>query len=135
MVGLDEAYAGLNATEGDPLFNADGSEGPALKRAIEFLNAYLAEAKRTVRFIEEVQRLDLLVPQVINVQPKGGAKFTVDGFFVVDEARLAQLDEKEAGSLLRSGYLGWIYMHLLSIHNIADLSTRLDPRLGDRKTA
>lgn len=135
MVALDEDYPGFSTETGDPLFNDDGSDSPALKRGIDFLNAYLVEAKRTMKFVEELKRLDLLVPQVINVTPKGGAKFTVDGFLVVDEARLTKLDDEEAGKLLRSGYMGWIYMHLISIHNISDLSARLDPRLEARKTA
>lgn len=135
MVALDEDYPGFSTETGDPLFNDDGSDTPALKRGIDFLNAYLVEAKRTMKFMEEIKRLDLLVPQVINVTPKGGAKFSVDGFLVVDEARLTKLDDTQAGKLLRSGYLGWIYMHLISIHNIGDLSARLDPRLGARKTA
>lgn len=135
MVALDQDYPGFSIETGEPLFNDDGSDSPALKRAVDFLNTYLAEARRTVEFVEELKRLDLLVPQTINVTPKSGAKFSVDGFFVIDEARLAKLDDKEAGRLLRSGYMGWIYMHLISIHSIADLSARLDPRLESRKTA
>ena len=63
------------------------------------------------------------------VDLKDGPKFTLDGFSAVDEALLAQLDDKDAGNLARNGYLGWIYMHLLSLHNVADLTARLEPRL------
>ena len=82
-----------------------------------------------------LKRLDLLVPQVINVTNKDGSRHTLDGFSVVDEARLTKLDEKEAGTLLRSGHLGWIYMHLLSIHNLGDLNTRLEARINPGKSA
>lgn len=134
-VGIDEAYPGFNTAEGEPMFAEDGTEGPALKRAIEFLNAYQNEARRTQDFAAQLQRLDLLIPRVINVVLKNGSKFALDGFSVVDEARLGKLDDREAGSLLRSGYLGWIYMHLLSMHNVADLSSRLDPRIEVKKSA
>lgn len=134
-VGIDEAYSGFDTAEGDPMFAEDGTEGPALKRAIEFLNAYQTEAIRTQEFASQLQRLDLLIPRVINVSQKDGSKFALDGFSVVDEARLGKLDDKEAGNLLRSGHLAWIYMHLLSIHNIADLSARLDPRIEIKKSA
>lgn len=135
MVGIDEAYSGFNATEGVALFADDGTDGPALKRVMEFLNAYHAEATRTREFSAHLKRLDLLVPQVINVTNKDGSKHTLDGFSVVDEARLTKLDEKEAGTRLRSGYLGWIYMHLLSMHNLGDLNTRLDARINPGKSA
>lgn len=134
-VGIDEAYPDFNTEEGDPMFTEDGTEAPALKRAIEFLNAYRTEATRTQDFAAQLQRLDLLIPRVINVALKDGSKFSLEGFSVVDEARLGKLDDKEAGNLLRSGYLAWIYMHLLSIHNIADLSSRLDPRIEVKKSA
>ena len=134
-VGIDETYPGFNTVEGDPMFMEDGTEAPALKRAIEFLNAYRIEATRTQDFVAQLQRLDLLIPRVINVVLKNGSKFALDGFSVIDEARLVKLDDKEAGNLLRNGYLGWIYMHLLSIHNIADLSSRLDPRIETKNFA
>jgi hypothetical protein len=134
-VGIDAAYPGFNTEVGEPMFAEDGSEGPGLKRAIEFLNAYRVDAQRTRDLAAQLQRLDLLIPRAINVQHKDGSQFSLDGFFVVDEQRLGKLDEKEAGNLLRSGHLAWIYMHLLSIHNIADLSTRLDPRIATGRAA
>ena len=134
-VGIDEAYPGFNTEEGDPLFAQDGTYAPALTRAIEFLNTYRNEATRTRDFVIQLKRLDLLIPRVINVVSKGNAKFALDGFSVVDEARLGKLDDQEAGALLRSGHLGWIYMHLLSMHNVADLASRLDTRAEVKKTA
>lgn len=134
MVGIDEAYAGFNTEDGEPVFGDDGTEGPALKHAMEFLNAYQSEAKKTQTFLAEIKRLDLLIPRVINVTQKDGGKFSLNGFFVVDEEKLSKLEDKDLGSLMRNGYLGWIYMHLVSIHNISDLSTRLDPRVA-KKTA
>ena len=135
MVGIDEAYPGFNTEEGDPMFAEDGTEAPALKRAIEFLNSYRADATRTRDFAAHLKRLELLIPRVINVALKDGSKYTLDGFSVVDETRVAKLDDREAGNLLHNGYLGWIFMHLLSINNIADLSSRLDPRLEVKKSA
>jgi hypothetical protein len=130
LVGIDEEFPGFNSGEGEPIFAEDGSEAPVLKRAVEFLNAYKAEAGQTQDFIGHLKRLDLLIPRVVNVALKNGAKYRLDGFSVVDAERLAKLDDKEAGTLLRSGYLGWIYMHLLSMNNMADLSTRLEKRVG-----
>jgi SapC len=134
-VGIDAAYPGFNTEVGEPMFGEDGTEGPGLKRAIEFLNAYRIEAQRTQDLAAQLKRLDLLIPQTITVSRKDGTKSTLDGFTVVDEQRLAKLDDKEAVTLLRSGHLAWIYMHLLSLHNIADLSSRLDSRADVKKTA
>jgi hypothetical protein len=128
-VGIDEAYPGFNTQEGEAIFAEDGNDGAALKRAIEFLNAYKNEAAQTRAFLAELKRLNLLVPRVLNIALKGGPQFKLDGFSAVDEGLLAKLSDKDAASLLRNGYLGWIYMHLLSMHNVADLAVRLEPRL------
>jgi hypothetical protein len=134
-VGIDAAFPGFNTEVGEPMFGEDGTEGPGLKRAIEFLNAYRIEAKKTQDLAAQLKRLDLLIPRSIAVQNKDGSKITLDGFFVVDEQRLAKLDEKEAVTLLRSGHLAWIYMHLLSLHNLSDLSSRLTARGDVKKSA
>jgi len=134
-VGIDAAFPGFNTEVGEPMFKDDGTEGPGLKRAIEFLNAYRVDARRTQDLMAELKRLDLLIPRAITVQQKDGSKFNLEGFFVVDEPRLGKLEEKEAVALLRNGHLAWIYMHLLSMHNIADLSARLEPRDAVKKSA
>ena len=135
-VGIDAAFPGFNTEVGEPMFGEDGTEGPGLKRAIEFLNVYRVEAQKTQALATELQRLDLLIPRVITIQRKDGTKSTLDGFTVVDEQRLAKLEDKDALNLLRSGHMAWIYMHLVSLHNLADLSTRLDARAADvKKTA
>jgi len=132
-VGIDAAFPGFNTEVGEPMFAEDGTEGPGLKRAIEFLNTYRLDAQRTQDLGATLKRLDLLIPRAISVQNKDGSKYNLEGFSVVDEQKLGKIDEKEAGTLLRSGHLAWIYMHLLSMHNIADLSARLDTRTGDAK--
>jgi len=134
-VGIDAAFPGFNTEVGEPLFGEDGTEGPGLKRAIEFLNVYRVEAQKTQALAAELQRLDLLIPRTITIQHKEGTKSTLDGFTVVDEQRLAKLEDKDALGLLRSGHLAWIYMHLLSLHNLSDLSSRLDARANVKKTA
>jgi hypothetical protein len=128
-VGIDEAYAGFNTQDGEPIFSEAGNDGAALKRAIEFLNAYKSDAARTGAFLTELKRLKLLIPRVLNIALKDGPQFKLDGFSVIDEALLAKLNDKDAGNLLRNGYLGWIYMHLLSMHNVPDLAVRLEQRL------
>ena len=134
-VGIDEAFPGFNADEGEPMFDSEGKDTPALQRALGFLNAYQQEAKQTADFIGHLKRLDLLVPQVININQKDGKQSKLDGFSVIDEKRLVALNPTDAGTLLRAGYLGWIYMHLLSINNVTELTSRLDPRLEAKKTA
>jgi len=54
----------------------------------------------------------------------------LQGFAVVDEKRLTALDDKQLGELMRTGYLGWIYAHLISLGNVHRLSKRFELRLA-----
>jgi hypothetical protein len=130
-VCIDEAYPGFSTEhDGDPLFAEDGAEAPALRQAIEFLNQFQGESKRTQAFIERLRALDLLIPQVVKFAPNNASPFVLQGFAVVDEKRLTALDDKQLGELMRTGYLGWIYAHLFSLGNVNKLSKRFELRLA-----
>jgi hypothetical protein len=129
-VCIDEAYAGFcGGGEGEALFSEGGAEAPALKQAIEFLNHFHGELKRTQAFIERLKALELLIPRVIHFSPKNSSPCLLQGFTVVDEERLAALDDRQLGELARTGYMRWIYAHLLSLNNVTALSRRFDARL------
>ena len=126
-VCIDEAYAGFApGGEGEPLFADDGIEAPALKQAIEFLNNFHGELKRTQAFVERLKALDLLIPRVIQFAPKNSSPCVLQGFTVVDEQRLVALDDRQVGELVRTGYMRWIYAHVLSLANVAGLSRRFE---------
>ena len=124
-VCIDEVFPGLSEKEGEALFDADGSESAYLKRVLEFLQLFHAEAQRTAQFAGRLKELGLLVPKVINVERKG-ARQTLRGVWIVDRARLTGIDDARVIELYRSGYLSWIEAHLLSLGSLARLVARLD---------
>jgi hypothetical protein len=123
-VCIDEVYAGLGNERGEPLFNADGSETPYLKRVLEFLQLFHTEAQRTAAFATRLKELGLLVPKVINVD-RGGERQSVNGVWIVDVAKLRSIDDARVVELYRSGYLSWIEAHLLSLGSLGRLAVRL----------
>lgn len=129
-VCLDEAWPGLGAEEGEPLFAEDGSNSGVLDGAVKFLQEYQAHLQHTRAFTARLAELDLLIPRTIQVQPANGKAFALDGFFVVDEERVQALKGKPLHELLKSGYLGWIYVHLMSLSNVERLSRLLDQRMA-----
>ena len=99
---------------------------------MKFLQEYQAHLQRTRAFSAKLGELELLVPRTIQVQPANGKPFALDGFFVVDEKRVQALKGKPLQELLKSGDLGWIYVHLMSLMNVERLSRRLDRRLAEQ---
>ncbi|HEY8605580.1 MAG TPA: SapC family protein [Noviherbaspirillum sp.] len=124
-VCVDEAYRGLGEEEGEALFGADGQETEYLKNVVEFLRLFHAEMKRTAAFAAKVAELGVLSPKVITVE-RNGSKQTLEGLWVVDEAKLNALDDAKTLELVRTGFMGWIYAHLLSLRNVARLANRMD---------
>ncbi len=128
-VCIDEAYPGLNDTQGEPLFDAKGEDTPFLKNAVEFLNRYQQEHLRTDAFCQRLGEMGLLTEMNAKADLVDGRSFTINGLMIVDEQKLLTLPDARALSLFRSGELHWISMHLASLSNMQ----RLVDRLAERK--
>lgn len=127
-VCLDEAFEGFNSEEGEALFTAEGAETPYLAQLKQFLLAYHQDMTATARFATRLNELGLLVDRSIDADLAGN-KLTLNGFKVVDEARLRALSPEVVHELFSSGALGWIHAHLLSLNNVTRLGARLAQRL------
>lgn len=126
-VCVDESYSGLGETAGQSLFTDDGKETEYLTNVVEFLRLFHNEMKRASSFATRLSELAILTPKIITVE-RDGQKFTLDGLWVVDENKLNALDDEKTLSLARSGELGLIYAHLLSLNNVARLAKKLDAK-------
>ncbi|PTR34745.1 SapC protein [Luteibacter sp. OK325] len=126
-VFLDEAYEGFNDSEGERLFNEDGTDAPALTNAVKFLGEFQDHVARTQWFMGKLREHNLLEERTITLQ-KEGKGINLNGLFVINEEKLRTLDEKVAHEFLREGAFGWIYSHLVSLANIDRMAMRLDSR-------
>ncbi len=129
MVLVDEAYDGLSATDGDRLFEEDGTETEITKSMLAFLGDFKAQGELSNEFMARITKFDLLVPQSIVVNRGKEPSVTLDGFHIVDEKRLHALDDAATLELARSGDLARIHTHLLSLNNIQKLVLRLNDKL------
>jgi hypothetical protein len=129
-VCVDEAYEGLGNDKGESLFSADGTETTYLKNVIEFLVMFHGEMTRTAAFASKMAELGLLASKVVTFE-RDGVKKTLEGAWVIDEAKLNALDDVKLLDLVKTGYLGWIYAHLMSLNNLARLAKRMDVRQSE----
>lgn len=110
--------------DGEPLFEGDG-----LSATGQSLLAYAEEfdraGRRTLAFVEELRRHDLLTDGEITITPKGGgAPFIYRGFRIVDTKRLHALPADVTSAMLASGTLALIFAHLFSLGLLRDLFER-----------
>lgn len=126
---IDESYPGLSqGPEGQPLFE-NGEPTQLLSDAAQFLDVYENEAKRSQIFFDRVASLGLLKQMRAEGPLPGGNTFGIDGFFVVDEEKLRALPDAEVLELHRSGMLGLIHLHLVSMGSLQLLVERKSVQL------
>ncbi|MBA2962227.1 MULTISPECIES: SapC family protein [Ramlibacter] len=129
-VCIDEGFEGVNTSEGDALFDAQGNNTPYLQNALEFLQRYQAEYVRTQAFCSKLEEAGLLTEMSARADLVDGRSFTVAGLMVVDEKKLMALPDATVLSLFRAGELHLVSMHLLSLSNLQRLVDRMAQRGG-----
>jgi len=127
-VCIDEAFSGLNDTEGEALFDAKGANTPFLQNALDFLNRYQQEYNRTELFCQRLEQAGVLREMNAKADMVDGRSFTVGGLLVVDEQKLMALPDAVALSLFRAGELHLVSMHLASLSNMKKLVDRMAER-------
>ncbi len=116
-VCFDAAYSGWNEEEGRELFGSEGENSGYLDEMIQFLQNFTHEMERTRELVKTLNELELLAPRTLQLTHPSGESFVLRDFHAVDEARFAQLTDEQVLSLHKSGFLGWVYAHLMSLGN------------------
>lgn len=123
-VCIDEAYPGLNDTDGAALFE-DAQESDYLKQMMEFLRVFQGEMEQTKLAVRRLHQLGLLVSRSITLSHDGQDRY-LSGFWVVDDEKYAGLDDERIVELQRAGLLRLIELHRASLGNVQRLAARLD---------
>lgn len=119
---LDTAWSGVSQTEGDPLFTEGGEVSELTKAVQQQLEQTEAEVQRT-RFVgEKLQELNLLREMRFDAKLPDGNTLSVEGFLTVDEDKLKILPDVTLVELQRTGLLGLIHAHLISLGNMRRLA-------------
>lgn len=124
VVCFDESFAGFSSTEGRPLFDDQGEPTELLTNLRQFIENLEVEVERTRRVGQRLMELQLLQPKRFDATLPDGKPMTVDGFLGVDEERLAKLSDAEMLELARSGLLGLLSAHQISLTNMRRLLDR-----------
>jgi hypothetical protein len=118
---VDMAYAGVNSEDGRPLFNADGTQAELLKTMQAHLETMEADIQRTRAVGQRLLELDVLRDMRFDATLPDGSKHSVDGFLTVDDQKMTHLPDNVVGELHRSGILGMVHLHWVSLGNMRRL--------------
>ena len=120
-VCIDADWAGFSRTEGQVLFNEEGQPSEQLTQVHKQLEQLEAETQRTRAICQVLQQHDLLREMRFDAEAVDGAKVSVEGFMTVEAKRLGELTDAQVLELHRSGVLGLIHAHLISMSNMRRL--------------
>lgn len=118
---VDTAWPGANTDDGTPLFEADGQPAALLKNAQPQLETLEQEIQRTRLVGRKLLELDVLRDMRFDATLPDGSKHSVDGFLTVDDKKMSELPDAVVGELHRSGLLGLVHLHWVSMGNMRRL--------------
>ncbi len=120
VVCIDEGWTGFG-TEGQALFDANGAPTEFTSNVQQQLENFETEVERTRLAGALLVEKDLLRDMRFDATMPDGSKLVVDGFLTIDEQKLGALSDADILAFSRSGLLGLIHAHQISLGNMARL--------------
>lgn len=106
--------------EGAPLFE-DGKPTKITEGALDFCKRYTEAAERTRALMQKAKDLDLVDPSTVTLA-QGKEKRKIDGFCIISEEKLRQLEDADIVSLVRTGAYNMFVAQQLSLSNFSSLA-------------
>ncbi len=110
-------------------FDKDGKPTALSENALEFCKSYHAAAQQTLEFSRALGQSGLLVDRQAEISVGDGKKINFSGFRIVDEQKLAEMDDADFLAWRQKGWLPFLYAHLFSGGQWQRLTTLLNERL------
>jgi hypothetical protein len=131
-IAFDEGSGCFHPKKGEPLFDDHGAPTAFLNAQVEFLKNFHGEHQRTRLALAALKTDGLLIPYNVDiVRGSDKAKFAVRNMLVVDEAKLQGLAPEKVATYLKSGMLGIIYAHLISLQSFLAVANRTGGQTAD----
>ncbi|MCG9696001.1 SapC family protein [Shewanella sp. Isolate11] len=119
-IGVREDSPQVSNDEGEALFNGM-EETEFLTQRKNSLIQHFEEDQATKAIMRYFADNELLVSQSLTVRVDGEVR-TINGIYLIDEAKLNQMDDEAYLGLRKRGLIGPIYSHLTSLHQINRLA-------------
>lgn len=121
---IDRDYEGFDENDGAPLFAEDGEPAAMVTDVLALLSEFQRQHLLTQQFVQRLDEAGVLMEASANATLNDGRNLTLQGLLVVDEQKFRALPEATLTEWLRSGDIGLIYAHLLSLGNLLALLRR-----------
>ena len=113
-------------------FDKDGKPTQLSQNALEFCKSYHAAAQQTVEFSKALADSGLLVEREAQINIAGNQRINFSGFKIIDEQKLAELDDKTFLEWRAKGWLPFVYAHLFSGAQWQRLTALLNAQIEEK---
>ena len=112
-----------------PFFEKEEKPSQLSQNALEFCKSYHAAAEQTIAFGKALNDAGLLVERQAEIVVAGDKKINFSGFRIIDEKKLAELDDKTFLDWRKKGWIPFLYAHLFSGSQWQRLTQLLNQRM------
>ena len=112
-------------------FDSTGQPTTLSQNALEFCKSYHSAVQQTIEFSKALAKSGLLVERQAEISLITGGKVSFAGFRVIDEQKLAALDDTTFMDWRKRNWLPFLYAHLFSGAQWQSLTRLLNARLSN----
>ncbi|MCI5059995.1 MAG: SapC family protein [Alphaproteobacteria bacterium] len=112
-----------------PFFDKEDQPSQLSQNALEFCKSYHAAAEQTIAFGKALHEAGLLVERQAEIVVTGDKKINFSGFRIIDEKKLAELDDAIYLDWRKKGWIPFLYAHLFSGSQWQRLTQMLNQRM------
>ena len=124
VITIDMDSRRVQKSEGEALFNEDGSNTPFLDHMNTLLAGLMDGMKSTEYFVETLANHDLIEPAQFNIEFADGEKKSYEGLYTVNDEKLAELKGDVLEDLHSRGYLRATALMMASLGHVSRLISR-----------
>lgn len=122
---VNEQADTISRTEGQALFNADGTPTEFFTGVNTFFKEYIDANAINRNIMMQIKEMGLLKADGLQYRDLGGKEHRLNGFFVIDREKFEALSDEQFLALRKFGVLQAIYAHFSSLDRIGSLIQRM----------
>lgn len=129
VVSINVESPRISETEGEALFTDSGEPSEYLQQSMENLQTIHRGHEQNKQFIAALLENDLLEGFNLDITLKDGSNNRLEGFYTINEEKLAGLQADVLGKLHEQGFLQAIYMAMASFSQVTGLIAKKNATL------
>lgn len=120
-IAIDMDSKRISESQGQAVFNEDGSKTPYLEDIIKVLSMMAMGIESTEAFVSMLVEHDLIEPALLNITFANGEKRSLQGLYAIDAIKLSELKGEVLEQMHSRGFLQACYLMTASMGQITKM--------------